>query len=168
MVPGRCQQSRSASIRALVFHQGNTDCHLRHQIRRREILSGTFPEQQFEHADAYFPVSIGLLDKETGEEVVPTTVLELKEKSQTFHFEVKGDVVPSILRVFSAPVKLVPVSGEVDETDLAFLAARDSDGFNKWDRSICTEIMSTHSSQQILRPKRAPTWDTLWLTRLFW
>jgi aminopeptidase N len=82
----------------------------------------------------HIPVSIGLLDKETGEEVVPTTVLDLKEMTQTFTFEnVKGDVVPSLLRDFSAPVKLVPESGDVDEEAVAFLAARDTDGFNRWD-----------------------------------
>jgi len=81
----------------------------------------------------HIPVSVGLLDKETGKEVVPTTVLELKENSQTFEFTVKGDVVPSILRGFSAPVKLVSASGSDDESALAFLAARDTDGFNKWE-----------------------------------
>jgi len=80
------------------------------------------------------PVSVGLLDKETGDEVVPTTILQLKETTQTFEFPgLKGDVVPSILRNFSAPVKLVPASGAVDESDLAFLASRDTDGFNRWD-----------------------------------
>lgn len=80
------------------------------------------------------PVSVGLLNKETGDEVVPTTILRLKEDAQTFDFpNLKGDVVPSILRNFSAPVKLVPASGGVDEGDLAFLAANDTDGFNRWD-----------------------------------
>jgi aminopeptidase N len=82
----------------------------------------------------HIPVAVGLLDKETGEEVVPTTVLELKEMTQTFTFDnLKGDVVPSILRDFSAPVKLIPASGDVDEEVMAFLAARDTDGFNRWD-----------------------------------
>lgn len=82
----------------------------------------------------HIPVAFGLLDKVTGQEVVPTTVLELKEASQVFTFDgLEGDVVPSLLRDFSAPVKLEPVSGEVDESDLAFLAARDTDGFNRWD-----------------------------------
>jgi len=70
----------------------------------------------------------------TGEEVVPTTVLDLKELTQEFTFsDLKGDAVPSILRQFSAPVKLVSASGEEDEEALAFLAARDTDGFNKWE-----------------------------------
>jgi aminopeptidase N len=81
----------------------------------------------------FIPVALGLLDKETGEEVLPTTVLELKEMNQTFTFPVKGDVVPSILRNFSAPVKMVPASGVVNESDMAFLASNDTDGFNRWD-----------------------------------
>ena len=82
----------------------------------------------------HIPVSVGLLDKATGEEVVPTTVLNLKEMTQEFTFsDLKGEVIPSILREFSSPVKLVPTSGEDNEEDLAFLAARDTDGFNKWE-----------------------------------
>lgn len=81
----------------------------------------------------FIPVALGLLDKETGEEVLSTTVLELKEMNQTFTFPVNGDVVPSILRNFSAPVKMVPASGVVNESDMAFLASHDTDGFNRWD-----------------------------------
>ncbi|KAL3933703.1 MAG: hypothetical protein SGBAC_010280, partial [Bacillariaceae sp.] len=82
----------------------------------------------------HIPVSVGLLDKKSGEEVVATKVLDLKESSQEFTFEgLNGDVVPSILRGFSAPVKLSPASGEEDEEALAYLAARDTDGFNKWE-----------------------------------
>jgi aminopeptidase N len=81
----------------------------------------------------FIPVSLGLIDKATGDEVLPTTVLELKEDTQTFEFPgLKGDVVPSILRQFSAPVKLV---SEVDEEALKFLAASDTDGFNRWEAS---------------------------------
>lgn len=82
----------------------------------------------------HIPVSVGLLDKSSGEEVVPTVVLELKEMTQTFKFpDLKGDVIPSILRGFSAPVKLVPAAGDGDESVWAFLAAYDTDGFNKWE-----------------------------------
>ena len=81
----------------------------------------------------HIPVSVGLLDKATGKEVVPTKVLDLKEKKQTFEFEgLEGEVLPSVLRGFSAPVKLVGSSTD-EEKDLAFLAANDSDGFNRWE-----------------------------------
>jgi len=60
-------------------------------------------------------------------------VLELTQPSQAFVFEnVASEPVPSVLRGFSAPVKL-----EIDRSDeqLAFLAANDDDAFNKWDAS---------------------------------
>ena len=88
----------------------------------------------------HIPIAIGLMDKKTGEEVVPTTVLNLKERSQTFVFEdLKGDVVPSILRDFSAPIILQPMakneklSESEEEEHLSFLAMYDTDGFNKWE-----------------------------------
>ena len=81
----------------------------------------------------FIPISVGLLDKKSRQEIVPTKILELKESKQTFDFpNLKGEVVPSILRNFSAPVKLVPLDG-VDESELAFLASHDTDGFNRWD-----------------------------------
>ena len=81
----------------------------------------------------HIPVAVGLLDKVTGREVVQTKVLELKEKEQTFEFPgLDGDVLPSILRGFSAPVKLVGSSAD-EEEDWAFLAANDSDGYNRWE-----------------------------------
>lgn len=82
----------------------------------------------------HIPVSIGLLDKATGTEVVPTTVLDLKVDKQTFTFDgLEGDVVLSLLRGFSAPVKVAAVSGVVDENSMAFLAALDTDSFNRWE-----------------------------------
>jgi aminopeptidase N len=99
-------------------------------------LSMTLTQKSTNEKPLHIPISVGLLDKESGKEVVPTKVLELKEMSQTFEFPgLEGDVVPSILRQFSAPVKLFPSSGEgdADEESLAFLAARDTDGFNKWE-----------------------------------
>ena len=60
-----------------------------------------------------------------------THVLKLEEMSQTFTFhDVGSKPIPSILRDFSAPVKLV-----VDQSseDLSFLLANDSDAFNRWE-----------------------------------
>lgn len=99
-----------------------------------KVFSLTLAQESNSDKPLHIPVSVGLLDKETGEEVVPTKVLDLKENSQTFEFkDIKGDVVPSILRDFSAPVKLVSADGDVDEDSLAFLAAEDTDGFNRWE-----------------------------------
>lgn len=61
------------------------------------------------------------------------SVLELTEATQTFAFErVIERPVPSLLRGFSAPVKLnYPYSRD----DLVLLMSRDSDGFNRWEAS---------------------------------
>ena len=93
----------------------------------------TLKQKSNKESALLIPVSVGLLDKDTGMEVLPTTVLELTEETQSFEFDVKGPVVASILRHFSAPVKLVSASGEDDLDELAFLAARDTDLFNRWE-----------------------------------
>jgi len=60
-----------------------------------------------------------------------TRVLDLTQPTQTFRFtHVKSPVVPSLLRGFSAPVT---VDARLDDRDLAFLAAHDSDPFNRWE-----------------------------------
>ncbi len=58
-------------------------------------------------------------------------VLELTEASQQFTFtDLPERPVPSLLRGFSAPVKLnYPYTRE----QLAFIMSRDSDGFSRWD-----------------------------------
>jgi aminopeptidase N len=60
-------------------------------------------------------------------------VIELTEAQQTFVFErVNEKPVPSLLRGFSAPVKL---HFDYSREDLMVLMSRDSDGFNRWDAS---------------------------------
>ena len=62
---------------------------------------------------------------------VPTErVLELTTAEQSFTFvDIPAGTVASVLRDFSAPVKLVL---EQSVTDLAFLMAHDNDSFNRW------------------------------------
>ena len=55
---------------------------------------------------------------------------ELNDEKRTIVFrDVAGDVTPSLLRDFSAPVRL---DAPYSETDLLRLLARDSDRFNRW------------------------------------
>tara|TARA_R110002050_G_scaffold1244_1_gene8467 strand:+ start:5490 stop:8150 length:2661 start_codon:yes stop_codon:yes gene_type:complete len=88
------------------------------------------------------PLAIGLLNRK-GEaialqlegETVPveqdTRVLDITEPQHTFKFvNVYDEPVPSLLRGFSAPVK---ITIERSDADLAFLMANDSDSFNRWD-----------------------------------
>ncbi|HSH72324.1 MAG TPA: aminopeptidase N [Methylophilaceae bacterium] len=76
------------------------------------------------------PVAVGLLD-EQGRETHPTRVLEMTDREQSFTFDdVKTRPVPSILRGFSAPVKLTT---DLSDDDLRLLQLSDTDGFNKWE-----------------------------------
>ena len=80
----------------------------------------------------HVPVEVGLLSPSTGK-VLAEKTLELTEEEQTFTFEGLSEApLPSLLRGFSAPVKL---KTEVTPDQLAFLAANDNDPFNRWDAS---------------------------------
>ncbi len=74
------------------------------------------------------PVAIGLLDPD-GHEVLSKNLV-LRRAEETFIFDdIAAPPVPSLFRGFSAPVKLLGRSRE----RLAFLAAHDTDLFNRWD-----------------------------------
>jgi len=76
------------------------------------------------------PIAVGLLNP-NGDEVLPTTVLEMTENRQSFTFEgLASKPIPSILRGFSAPVILNRSSSALER---AFLLAHDTDPFNKWE-----------------------------------
>ena len=88
----------------------------------------------------HIPVRMGLVGTKSGQDLTLTlngeklgkdAVIHLRDDEQTFVFtDVAEAPVPSLLREFSAPVKLhYPYSRE----DLAFLLTHDSDGFNRWD-----------------------------------
>ncbi|NOZ51847.1 MAG: aminopeptidase N [Gammaproteobacteria bacterium] len=87
------------------------------------------------------PLAVGLLDKSgndialqlSGEEKPGsgTRVLQMTESSQDFVFvNVPEEPVPSLLRGFSAPVK---VNIALSDQERCFLMAHDSDDFNRWD-----------------------------------
>ena len=85
---------------------------------------------QPEKAPMVIPVALGLLGKE-GQELVPTTVLELTEPSQSWSFERLSErPVPSLLRGFSAPVI---VERETSADERLTLLAHDTDPFNRWE-----------------------------------
>ncbi|MGE3769887.1 MAG: aminopeptidase N [Bdellovibrionales bacterium] len=76
------------------------------------------------------PLAVGLLDSK-GRDLIGTQVLQLTKKSQTFTLRnIKEKPVPSLLRGFSAPVRLnYPYS----DADLLFLLNNDSDAFGRWE-----------------------------------
>ncbi len=76
------------------------------------------------------PIAVGLLNP-NGDEVVPTTVLEMTGATQSFAFPgLAARPVPSILRGFSAPVVLERAAPPAER---AFLLAHDTDPFNRWE-----------------------------------
>jgi aminopeptidase N len=92
---------------------------------------------QPEKAPMVIPIALGLLGRDGGD--LPLTldgkpftrgVIELTKPSQSFVFtDVTERPIPSFNRGFSAPVKLaLPIESD----DLHFLAAHDSDPFNRW------------------------------------
>ena len=112
---------------------------------------------QPEKAPQVIPIAVGLLSP-NGEESMPTTVLEMTESRQSFHFawtedgwqptddpEPSSDVtaprpVPSLLRGFSAPVLL---QRKTSRSERAFLLAHDTDAFNRWEagRQLGKDVM---------------------------
>ncbi len=92
-------------------------------------------------APFHLPLRLGLLDASGAElplrlegEVAAVgneRVLELTDTAQRFVFEdVTAPPVPSLLRGFSAPVRL---EADFSDADLAHLLAHDGDGFARWD-----------------------------------
>ena len=111
----------------------------------------TFQKQPF-----HIPLSLGFLKKD-GQELglkikeeqfkstVDNQVLEIRQETETFVFEgVPEAPVPSLLRGFSAPVKL---HFEYSNAELAFLLANDSDEFNRWEAG--QQLMIRISLEQI-------------------
>lgn len=95
-------------------------------------LSQTIPDTpgQTNKKPMHIPVAVGLIGPNGGN-LIETQILHLKEGTQTFTFEnIGARPVPSILRNFSAPVKLTT---DLSDDDLKFLMVHDSDGFNRWE-----------------------------------
>ena len=106
----------------------------------------------------HIPLALGLLDQDgdalslkltdgTAENNQHTIILELRKQTETFVFEdVYTAPVPSLLRGFSAPVKL---HFDYSNADLAFLLANDTDEFNRWEAG--QQLMIRISLEQIRR-----------------
>jgi aminopeptidase N len=95
---------------------------------------------QEDKAPLHIPLAVGLLSR-SGEPLPPrlegkqsgdgTVVLELREPEQSFVFEgLSEPPVPSLLRGFSAPVRL---DAGYEDADLRLLMANDTDPFGRWE-----------------------------------
>ncbi|AZE04911.1 aminopeptidase N [Pseudomonas chlororaphis] len=110
------------------------------------------------------PVELGLLDAKgaaialrlAGESAAQGTsrVISVTEAEQTFTFvDIAEQPLPSLLRGFSAPVKL---SFPYNRDQLMFLMQHDSDGFNRWDAGqqlavqVLQDLIAQHQQGQAL------------------
>ncbi|MCB9978067.1 MAG: aminopeptidase N [Rhodospirillales bacterium] len=83
----------------------------------------------------HIPVAVGLVGPDGADiplkDGATTQILNLREEKQRFVFtDIPRAPVPSILRNFSAPVRL---KTDLDDAALRFLMVHDSDGFNRWE-----------------------------------
>jgi aminopeptidase N len=96
---------------------------------------------QAEKLPFHIPIAVGLLDQDGRElplrlrgeaaAVTGTRVLELTAREQVFEFvDVPRWPVPSLLRGFSAPVRL---ETDLRDEDYYFLMGHDGDEFNRWE-----------------------------------
>ncbi|AOE49724.1 Aminopeptidase N [Kangiella sediminilitoris] len=128
---------------------GTPEVHIRsyYDAEKRQLslnLKQTCPETPGQKAKAPFhiPLKLGLLDSAganiplkpllTGEGDTPVEgdIVHLKQAEQTVIFDdVPEGTIPSLLRGFSAPVKL---DYNYSLNELIFLFAHDTDSFNRW------------------------------------
>ena len=119
---------------------------------------------QSEKLPFVIPVALGLLDAQgselplrlQGESAAQGTsrVLSVTEAEQTFTFAgIAEKPLPSLLRGFSAPVKL---HFPYDRDQLMFLMQHDSDGFNRWEAGqqlsvqVLQELIGQHQRGEAL------------------
>jgi len=135
----------------------------------RLTVSQTTPPTpgQPEKLPLHLPLALALLDPVSGAELPlrlegepqgpadganrPTTrVLEVREAQQSFVFaDVPHPPVASLLRGFSAPVRLVSPR---PTADLTFLMAHDRDGFNRWEAG---QMLATRLALALVEDWRA-------------
>ncbi len=93
--------------------------------QRAETAPGQPPQQPF-----VLPVQAGLIGRD-GTELAADRLLVLDQPEQDFVFEgITAEPVPSLLRGFSAPVKL---DDGLDDAARRVLLAHDRDPFNRWE-----------------------------------
>ncbi|GIZ12109.1 aminopeptidase N [Pseudomonas sp. NCCP-436] len=119
---------------------------------------------QSEKLPFVIPVALGLLDAQGNELPLrlqgeaaaqgSSRVLSVTEAEQTFTFEgIAEKPLPSLLRGFSAPVKL---GFPYDRDQLMFLMQHDNDGFNRWEAGqqlsvqVLQELIGQHQRGEAL------------------
>ncbi len=88
----------------------------------------------------HIPFEVALLDSQTGKPFA-RQLLHIKKETEEFAFDAPSKPIPSLLRDFSAPVKL---KYEYSQAELLFLLGKDSDPFARWEagQTLALEILS--------------------------
>jgi aminopeptidase N len=128
-------------------------CTLTLSLRQSLAPTPGQPEKELLH----IPITIGLIGP-NGEELplrcagegdrpAGSRVIELRTAATTLELvEVPTGALPSLLRGFSAPVRL---QDDLDESERAFLLAHDSDSFCRWEagQQLFTELLLRHAAE---------------------
>ncbi len=110
----------------------------------------------------HIPIKLGLLGPDGNDlplrmenkEDIKNGLIHLRDAEQTFRFtNVTSHPVPSLLRGFSAPVKLTI---NLSENDLEFLMANDSDLYNRWQSGQSFALRLLTSATAALRKGEEP------------
>ncbi len=120
----------------------------------------------------HIPVRIGLLNAkgrdlplaEMSNEIGEDGVLEMTRPRHVFRFNgVKDRPVPSILRGFSAPARLVI---DLPDTDLAHLMGHDSDTYNRWQAGLYSAARILLGAMAAFTAGKRPARPTAFTTAL--
>lgn len=123
-----------------------------YKLKLKQMLRPT--PGQSEKLPMHIPVSVGLISA-NGDELklengATTQILHLTQAEQEFTFKnIAAKPVPSLLRDFSAPVKLTT---NLSDDDLRFLLIHDTDGFNRWESAqnlalrLITKMLDAHET----------------------
>ncbi len=133
----------------------------RYSVTLRQHIPDT--PGQTDKQPMHIPIALGLIATD-GNEILPTTILHLKQTEQQFTFDdIAKTPVPSVLRHFSAPVKL---ETDLDDTDYLFLSRYDTDGFNRWEAAqiVARRVLNRMSDQVEARKK--PSIDEAYIDSL--
>jgi len=100
------------------------------QSEKRLSLSVNQSSKIASNKPFHIPLSLSLIDQSGKELTAAAQIVDITQAEQTIDFEnVEADTTISVLRNYSAPVKL---NFELSNQQLAFLVANDSDEFNRW------------------------------------
>ncbi|HEX5313539.1 MAG TPA: aminopeptidase N [Gammaproteobacteria bacterium] len=138
---------------------------LRYTLHVRQVHADTPGQPAAGKPPLLIPLALALLGPDGEEqplrlhgetETASERVLWLRDFDERFVFEdLPEHPTPSLLRNFSAPVRLeYPYS----DADLAFLAARDSDPFNRWDaaQTLVSRVLMNRAGEKQHREAAPP------------